>query len=691
MRWTWTIACVLAAPLSARGQDDGLDDDLFTLEEEDVAPTEEDRDAAEETDEDLFRLDTIVATGTRGEERLAETPVATEVIDREQIQGSGAETLAEILEEQPGIDVFDDVRGQSLRLQGLDPQHVLILVDGERTVGRINGAIDLSRYSLDEIERIEIVRGASSALYGSDALGGVINLITRRSDDGWMLQGRATYGYQDRRRSNARDRFEGGPRNDDDVELPRDAYGGTYDATVSAGRRTDDWDLRLSAGYHRLDGFDLDPRSGGTNGASAEQYTASGRGSLRLSERTSLQARLAYSLRDTSAIDQRGRVLFDRLTRTEDLQAMLATETVLPNDTGKLRVSLSYGRFDDQYLVRLQQNPPPTPATITAEQIGSASLRWSYPINVRNQLTVGYDSFLESLESGRLARTGSRGRLAPYLQHKWTPSQSPYFVVLMGLRVDADSWFGNAVSPKLTLRLDPTEKLVIRASGGRGFRAPGFRELLLNFSDNESIGYVVVGNPDLQPETAWTLNGNVEWRAHHRVWLAAIAHWSRIDDLITTDVSGEEQSGATRYTYVNIESARTQGVELQVRLRPFDGFQADVSYTFLDTEDLDTGRPLPGRARHRASVRFAYRHAGTGLRFLWRSQLVGARRFTETDMDGEPAPIETDPFLSLDLRVEKKLGDHLRLFIGADNVMNNGGIYLGIRPRTFYSGMAAQL
>ena len=120
----------------------------------------------------------ITVTATRTDRTLAETVVATEVINREQIESSGASTAADLLETHPGVSTEQSFAGVAIRLQGLNPEHVLVLIDGQRVIGRKDGAIDLSRYPVDWIERIEIVKGPSSVLYGSDAMGGVINIIS---------------------------------------------------------------------------------------------------------------------------------------------------------------------------------------------------------------------------------------------------------------------------------------------------------------------------------------------------------------------------------------------------------------------------------------------------------------------------------------------------------------------------------
>lgn len=141
----------------------------------------------------------IVVTGSRGERRLKDSTVATEVISRKKIEASGARNAAEVLETQLGIDVVPFFGGSRVRMLGLDSQYVLILIDGERIAGRLNNAVDLSRFKVQNLERIEIVKGASSALYGADAIGGVINLITREADKKLSYEMRTTYGNGSRK------------------------------------------------------------------------------------------------------------------------------------------------------------------------------------------------------------------------------------------------------------------------------------------------------------------------------------------------------------------------------------------------------------------------------------------------------------------------------------------------------------
>ena len=158
------------------------------------SPANEPEEVMLDEDEDSMMLETVVVTGSRTEHLLAEAPVATQVITREDIEDSGAQNAADLIEEQPGISIERSYRGSGVQLQGLDAKYVLVLVDGARIPGRIGGAIDLERISVENIERIEIVKGPSSALYGSDSLGGVVNIITRSSQKPLLAETHLTYG-----------------------------------------------------------------------------------------------------------------------------------------------------------------------------------------------------------------------------------------------------------------------------------------------------------------------------------------------------------------------------------------------------------------------------------------------------------------------------------------------------------------
>jgi len=618
---------------------------------------------------------------------LEQTQPGLERIDSEELERSGAETLAELLEERAAMQVFSAVRGSGLRLRGLEPEHVLFLVDGMRLIGRMNGTLDLSRFQLEDYSAVDIIRGSSSALFGSDAIGGVVNLIPRDPPEGWMTRVRATYGYQDRRRSNRREHFEGGPRIDDDgTELPRDGYGGTYDVVGRVGWGGENGGFEVHGGLHQLDGYDLDPRNASTNGPDSLTWDIGGSGSISLPREGRLRLRATYLHRDDEALEERGRAVVRRLNRTEQSQTTLVFSQ--PVGSGRLSIRAAAGSFRDQFVRKVRGGGQMGDATDTRQAIGQLRLRYVHAFSARHVTTFGYDSALERMSSPRLSTPGKRARLGPYMQHEWLPTDR--IAVVPGLRFDADSAFGSALSPKLAVRIDAHERVRFRLSGGRGFRAPGFRELLLQFTQNAGLGYIVSGNPDLRAERSWGLDGAGEVDLvrtdDRRLTLVATAHWTRLRDLITTDLL-EVDDGLSTFGYVNVGDARTAGLESELRLavkEPGWRFDLDFGYTRLHTRDLQAQAELPGRSRDQASLRATFDHNESGIGLRLRTLLAGARTF-----NGDDGPIRSEPYLAVDMRVEKTLGRRLAVFAGVDNLLNNGGIYLNTRPRTFWVGLTA--
>ncbi len=134
------------------------------------------------------QLEPVVVTATKTPHLLTDTPVITNLITRAEIEAIGAENIGEVLEHQAGIIIHRDGHGDGVQLQGLDSEYILILVDGEPQVGRIAGKLDMARIAIENVERIEIVKGATASLFGNAALGGVINIITRKATSPFTCQ-----------------------------------------------------------------------------------------------------------------------------------------------------------------------------------------------------------------------------------------------------------------------------------------------------------------------------------------------------------------------------------------------------------------------------------------------------------------------------------------------------------------------
>lgn len=606
---------------------------------------------------DLDDEEIIVVTDSRRERPLSEATVATEVITRESIEDSGAENLAELLEDHPGVDVFRSFRGSAIRMQGLDPDYVLVLVDGERTLGRIGGALDLERFATSNIERVEIVKGASSALYGSDALAGVVNIITRDAERPIEAELHSSVGSQ-----------------------------ATLDLTGRVGVRRGDWKSHLSAGWHRSDGYDLDTSNIATTASSYDETVVGGGTSYRFSRDLELTARGEYLLRDQNGVDlSASGAILDRDTRTETASAALKARW-RPRRGDLVTVSAHYGLWKDQFLSDQRGADDLDRYEVSREDLGELKAQYDTAITARHFTTVGVEGLVEALEADRLSEQGSRSRLSLFGQHEWTASTAPNVVAVPGVRVDLDSQFGSHVSPKLAARWDVTDGLIARAAYGWGFRAPGFRELLLRF-ENPGVGYRVEGNPDLEPETSRSANAGAEARLHRRAWLAVNLFHNDIDNLIATDLVDDGGTDGTQvFGYVNIASARTMGVESLVKGSPIRHLLLEAGYTFTDTLDRDTGDVLPGRARHRVTFKATYKVPAVRGSAHVRGSIYGKRRFFAAD-----GAMDADAYASVDGRVQAGISRRLVFFAGATNLLDEGDPLLNpIPPRSFYGGLTAR-
>ncbi|MEX1362971.1 MAG: TonB-dependent receptor [Nannocystaceae bacterium] len=616
-------------------------------------------DAKEEDDDDDARVRTIVVTGTRTERTQAESPVATQVYGREEIDESGAENLAEVLEETPGVQISRGIGGAGIRLQGLDPSYTVILTDGQRTTGRVNGVLDLTRFPAEDIEQIEIVRGPSSVLYGADALAGTINLVSRRARKPHEAEVHAAYGSFRTVDLTGR------------VGLSRDRYSGT-----------------VTGGWHRTDGWDADPSDRSTTGPRSDQLNVSTTQHVRTRGPFSLEGRASYLRRDSLLVDAPATgAIFDRSNRSEVLQATLRPQ--LEGEHARLTVWASYNLFRDQFLQDQRGSTALDQSQDTFDHLGQLTAQYDHEIGT-HVVSAGADFQVEQLSTERIEPSlVDRQRYALFVQDEWAPASSPKFVVLPGMRLDYDTFFGLYPTPRIAMMLVPGERWTLRASYGRGYRAPSFREMFLLFA-NPGVGYTVRGNPQLRAETSWSTSFSAEFRPWSQVWLAANVFDNRLQDTIVTDTADPgELDTTTLFEYVNIGEATTRGAETQAAITVLRRLTLDGSYTFVHTLDHATGRPLPGRPRHSGTAGLRFHRPASGTTVRVRSTILGERSFfIDTDDDGIEQELRSDAFATVDLRVSQRLFRYAQLFAGIENLLDAGNATDNpLQPRTFYGGL----
>ncbi len=612
-----------------------------------------------------------VITGTRTERRLEEAVVPIEVITRPQLEAIGARNLEQLLLQQPGVEMEYSFRGAAVSLQGLGPEYVLVLIDGERQTGRVGNVLDLTRFSLRDVERIEIIKGPAAALYGSDAIGGVINLITRRPQKKLELLGRV----------------QGGFSNAPQTGLKADIV----DTRVHAASKLGAFEARAGAGWQTYGAYDLDTRDVATSGAGFTRWDADLALATTILDKIRIAAKTDYLRRDVTAVDiAPSGATFDRRQRSEQFNVSLRGDAQLFEST---HVALwgHLALFRDQ----LQQDQRGAAFLDTF----TASLDRLYSVDGQvdhktgdHTVSVGAQFLAESLYSSRISRLGERYRVGVFAQDEWdVPGLGDLKVkVLPGVRVDVDSQFGSAPTPRLAVKLDPHPRVTLRASYGWGFRAPSFQELYLLFQ-NTSVGYVVEGNPDLKPETSQAVNVAADVRLPIEGWVASASLFhTNLNDLINIDTSAPiDPINTTRFRYGNVASAYAQGLEASLRMRLSRGTYFDLSYVGTDARDNVRRAPLAGRAVHKVSAQLTAKYRPTGLEAVVRATYLGPRPFyVDFDGDGVEDRIWTRGMVNLDIQVTWRPFAWGSIFAGVTNLLNAGdATYVPQPPRRFIGGI----
>jgi outer membrane receptor for ferrienterochelin and colicins len=614
---------------------------------------------AQDSDEDAV---IIVSASGSGAPR-GELAVAVEVIDDEEIALGGARTVADVLSTHPGVDVQLGRFGAEVRLRGMEADQTLVLVDGVRMVGQKDGVIDLARLPIENIARIEIVKGPASAVYGSDALGGVIHIITKSPEE--PLSGVV--------------RTQVGTRN-------------SLDVTGSMSVRREKWAATLSGGIHGADGWDLDLSDEQTNGSTWRQGEFGGQLRLTPSPEVTVVIDASTQLRDLIGVDSAaGGAVLDRTNRTEDHRGGVNVTSIIGERT-KIMGAIRGAVYRDQFLVDQRDSDGLDAYEETMESTLTGVVRMDRSMGSGHALAIGMDGEWRELAADRLAEgDGRRLRGAIFAQDRWSLPSLP-IVLTPGVRVEADEWFGAAIAPKLAARWDPGDGIVLRASVGQGYRAPSLRELLLRF-ENPGQGYVVSGNPGLQPERSLTADGGFEYQIGD-AWLSASGFHTQANNLIAIDTLDPGENGqGIRFGYTNIGRARLSGVELVLKGDLAELLNVGVAWTGLLTRDLERKGPLPGRSAHRLSGTI---RAGSPDKVVVvaRGALTSRRPYYAVDasVDAPADILWGSPVGLVDLRVTGALGRRMHWNAGIDNVFDAGNAITDpLSPRRLTAGFDLRL
>ena len=613
--------------------------------------------AAIEPMADLFQMGEVVITGTKTERRLKDTPVITEVITRSEIEATGAENIGEVLEHRVGIVVDRDAHGDGVQLQGLDSDYILILLDGEPQVGRIAGKLDLARIAVENVDRIEIVKGASSALFGSAAMGGVINVITRKASSPFAAQ--LTNNFETHNTIDSRST----------VQLKRDKF-----------------NALLSLAANRRNPVDLDESDLTTTIDGYKNWTHSARTEYQLTSKSTLLFSGQYFSQKQEGVSENEGVIFDRLGDIDNFSGSVGTRYQL-GSRSKLMGKIYATRYHDESTVIDRDTSLTASSNVTIQDLIKGEAQFDTALGSKNQLTVGAELIFENLESQRI--TGGEKDITTdslFFQNEFRPMEN--LALVLGGRFDYHSEFGTHFSPKLSGMYHVTRDIRIRTSYGQGFRAPDFKDLYLDFS-NPTSGYQVLGNPALQPESSGNWNLGVEYQFKSSLLGRVHLYRNNLQNLIEAERIGKSVLGGSKFQYFNVSEAFTEGAEIELSTRSIGGFSATIGYAYLNGADKETGLALLNRSKHSGNLKLAYTNQDAGFNVDLRGRYASRWGFFD---DGDKV-LEDEEYAPSNwiwnIRGSKQVLKWLKASVGVNNIFDfKIPTFYTFTGRSFYGGLS---
>ncbi|WP_313068475.1 catecholate siderophore receptor CirA [Atlantibacter hermannii] len=537
--------------------------------------------------------ETMVVSASATEQNLKDAPASISVITQQDLQRKPVQNLKEVLKEVPGVQLTNEGDNrQGVSIRGLSSSYTLILVDGKRVNSRNavfrHNDFDLNWIPVDAIERIEVVRGPMSSLYGSDALGGVVNIITRKVGKSWH----GTF---------------------------------TADSTVQEHRdRGDTWNGQFFTSGPLIDDV-LGVKVSGNlakREKDAQQQSSTGE-TPRIEGFTNRNANVEFNWTPNQDHDFDFAYGRDRQDRDSDSLAKdrLDRETWAIGHHGRWDLGNSELRF---YGEKIDNNDPGSTSTITSES-NTLDGKYVLPIGAINQLlTFGgeyrHDSLTDpvNLTGGTSSKT-SANQYALFLEDEWRIIDPLAFTA--GLRMDDHETYGDHWSPRAYLVYNATDTLTIKGGWSTAFKAPSLLQLSPDWTTGSCRGACeIVGSADLKPETSESYEIGLYY-AGEEGWLDGVTasvttFQNDIDDMINIDRTpnrnlaptysnfvGFNRDGEPVFRYYNVNKARIRGVETELKVPFNDQWKLTLNYTYNDGRDLSAGdnKPLSSLPFHTAN------------------------------------------------------------------------------------------
>lgn len=536
-------------------------------------------------------LNQVVVTGTGTHRRLKDSPVPVEVMTAQEIQKAGLATFEDaMLMLSPAFDIRPTAMGSNITLNGLGNKYISILINGKKLIGDISGNVDLSRIDMKQVKRIEILKGAASSLYGSDAIAGVINIITDQPHDALNIVSSTRVGGNSSFIQN----------------VAADVNTGKFSSSTSYQRRqSDGWQLS-----------NINEDSTATRKRVSDEFYSD-----------LVTQRFGFDPNKALSLYAEGSYFDKKITRpvnesAKDLTAFNYDMTYenytigtggkyLLGDAAYLSLDVNMTNYEYSYLYTFatKTNAVGDEVLTKRQRYLNGNLKGVFKIGEHNKISTGVEyqsDYLKNPESLDAAK--SVYTLAFYAQDEIRILKN--LQLLPGFRYVYHETFKNRFTPKLAAMYSLNE-FTFRATYAAGFKAPRLEEL---FYYKEKGTTLSLGNPDLKPEKSNYYALNVDYSGKF-LKVSVNGYINEVDNIIISQSISKEEKEQEQYKkwtkvtrYMNVEEARIQGVDVNVNSYLGHGFSISGGYSYVDPQDRIKHERLTGTVRHTGTIQGNWMH-----------------------------------------------------------------------------------
>ena len=656
--------------------------------------------AADETAANTIQTKDVVVTATKTEAEIKAVPQAVEVITSEDMERMGANDVLTALSLANNVNLSRaGMTGNAVSLRGMSTNHTLILIDGKRYAGEdtdvTTNVYSLERLNVSDIERIEIVRGPSSSLYGSDAMGGVINIITKVPEKAGGTVGVVT-GTQNTAEYFSINTAKIGRwttsltgRIDKQRAINRYEHSVSERGAVTDGYNRSMYGMRRN--FHLTSTYDFENQNSNklrfdidymnedlrSDFADTTSTVFTGSGSVLLvpsmSAKTNLNKREFYhneqkgfSIEYTGKTD-RNEYQIRSYYNTLKKNSNLINDRVLPTESATITIPPMMGggtlNFDYSALY------PKSDYDYAKYNTWVTEARNTMHIGDNHDLTFGgeyryleYEGTrlgepTESTEYKNVASKNVRS-YAGYVEDLWQVNDK--LLLIPSVRFEHNSQFGSEATPKIGATYSINNNWRFKANYGKGYKAPSISELYMKMHRAMGVATVdVLGNPDLQPEETISYDFSIE--ADKGKNFGKLTYFNNsVTNLITTEeISGDDSTSVNRY--INIGKAQINGIELELGHRFNDRWTIKFTHNYLDAMDEIANERLNNRAKNTSTIQLIYDdHKDNGISAVLWDQFSSDYRYND----------ENYTYNTLNFSLNKKWNKEFSTYAGIDNIFN---------------------